>query len=99
MFLNLEYVPTCSVFIFFYMLVKKLSREYPEGLEFGDYFKGHYIGDELKTSSYSINFWNCYKVVLNDIPRTINYSEARHISLNSLSSVDNVNLGKFVDFI
>ncbi|KAG0442223.1 hypothetical protein DMUE_0438 [Dictyocoela muelleri] len=99
MFLNLAYVPSDYVPSIFYLIAEKFRLDYAEAGELIEYFKLNYIGDKSLPSSYSISFWNCYSRVLKFIPRTINSIEAWHKSLNSLSSVAHVYLGKFIDLL
>ncbi|KAI0986744.1 hypothetical protein GJ496_008016 [Pomphorhynchus laevis] len=99
MLLNLTYSPPDRVPTFFSLISENLLLNYSYAAELIEYFKQQYIGDESRSSIYSILFWNCYLRVLNSIPRTINSLEALHRSLNSLSSVAHVNLGKFIDLI
>ncbi|KAI0979699.1 hypothetical protein GJ496_004653 [Pomphorhynchus laevis] len=76
MFLNLTYSPPDRVPTFFSLISENLLLNYSDAAELIEYFKRQYIGDESRSSIYSILFWNCCLRVLNSIPRTINSLEA-----------------------
>jgi hypothetical protein len=68
-------------------------------IEFVEYFRSNYIGNENKSPLYEIEFWNCYNRVIINLPRTTNCLEAWHRSLNFKCVIHHLNLGKYLEIL
>lgn len=98
--MSLSFFPETEVLaVFNHLKTSFLLEATNEGVKtFINYFEKNYImGTE--SSHYNINFWSCYHRVVNNIPRTINSSEAWHRSVNFQTVVKHPNLAKLVEVL
>lgn len=103
MVIALAFVPVADVVAAFEELESSpFFEEHRDVLDgYLDYFQNTWIGGfnrrgQRKPPMFSIERWNCYESVLNDLPKTNNYAEGFNRGFAALLSVHHPTIPKFV---
>ncbi|XP_060868983.1 uncharacterized protein LOC132943868 [Metopolophium dirhodum] len=69
-----------------------------------NYFEDTWIGRPNRRNGrrppmFSVNMWNCYESVIQDLPRTNNSVEGWHHAFNAALGANHVSIWKFIRFL